>query len=125
MGKLGVALATLGVVALSVVAIAAVQGRKEGEALQRVAPRAAMTYGALLELGPEIQRTSGATIGEAREVVYLVACSGLMVGAENVKAASRAAAAMVRARGLAERQAVEFVLSMKGKDVAAQALIGC
>lgn len=111
--------------AAAVVLVAANQGRRESEALQRVAPRAGTSYGALMALGERIGDRAGIGLSDARDVVYLVACSGLFIGEANIAPAAGAAAALVASRNLKPRDAVAHVLSIKGQQAANQALQGC
>jgi hypothetical protein len=85
-------------------------GRGDTRQLAEIAPRVGMSHSALLEMGPRIASSSGATLGTARHVVYLLACSGLATATTLESQATRASSLALQQR-LSDREAVVSVLA--------------
>jgi hypothetical protein len=99
-------------------------GRAETKQLDEIAPRLGMSHSALLEMGPRIAQTSGATLGTARHVVYLLACSGL-ANASTLESQAMRASSLAQKQRLSDREAVVSVLAQNGGNVSSANLKGC
>jgi hypothetical protein len=100
----------LGLAALFVVVF--FTGRLDSKHLIAVAPRVGMQPGDLDAMVPRISSQTGATIGTARRVVYLLACSGVPTSA-TMESQARLAAELSEAQRLSARQAAAKVLAGK------------
>lgn len=99
-------------------------GRTESRELTEVAPRVGMSHDQLLAMGPRIASGSGATLGSARRVVYLLACSGLANRTAFEDQALRATM-LAKAQRLTDREAVVAILAQGGGDAAKSNLKDC
>ena len=99
-------------------------GRSESRQLHEVAPRVGLSHDELLAMGPRIASNSGATLGTARHVVYLLACSGL---ADQTTLETRATLASTLAKNqrLSDREAVVALLSQGAPAATTARLKGC
>lgn len=98
-------------------------GRSESRQLGEVAQRIGMTQDDLLAMGPRVAAATGATLGSARHVVYMLACSGLSSRAA-LEAQATQAGALARQQLLSDREAVVAVLAQAG-HAATPGLEGC
>ncbi|MDQ6628663.1 MAG: hypothetical protein M3Z29_09485 [Pseudomonadota bacterium] len=85
-------------------------GRVDSKHLTSVAPRVGMASGDLDAMAPRISSQTGATIGTARRVVYLLACSGVPTPT-TMETQALQAAHITEERRLSAREAALFVLS--------------
>jgi hypothetical protein len=85
-------------------------GRRQAHPLEEIAPRVGLKPDDLIAMAPRIASQTGATLGTARRVVYLMACSGVPTGSEFEQQATRAAEVAER-RSLTPREATRTVLS--------------
>lgn len=99
-------------------------GRTTSRELIEVAPRVGMSHDQLLAMGPRIASGSGSTLGSARRVVYLLACSGTANRTAFEEQALRASLLAHRQR-LTDREAVDAILAQGGDDTAKSTLKGC
>ena len=99
-------------------------GRVDSKHLTHVAPRVGMAAEQLDALVPRIAKDTGATLGTARRVVYLLACSGLPTR-ETIESKAREAAAITEQRRMTARQATVSVLSGSVVEGAASPLRDC
>jgi hypothetical protein len=99
-------------------------GRTETKQLTEIAPRVGLSHTALLEMGPRIASSSGATLGTARHVVYLLACSGRATATTLELQATRASSLAFQKR-LTDREAVVSVLAQADSTVSRENLKGC
>ena len=99
-------------------------GRAETKQLDEIAPRVGMSHSALLEMGPRVALTSGATLGSARRVVYLLACSG-MASASTLESQATRASLLALQQRLSDLEAVVSVLAQSGNGVSSANLKGC
>jgi hypothetical protein len=94
-------------------------GRRQAHPLEEIAPRVGLTADDLIAMAPRIASTTGATLGTARRVIYLMACSGAATGSELEQQATRAAE-VAEKRSLTPREATRTVLSampsVRGED---------
>ena len=99
-------------------------GRSESRQLHEIAPQVGLSHEALLAMGPRIASNSGATLGTARHVVYLLACSGL---ADQTTLETRATLASTLAKNqrLSDREAVVALLSQGAPAATTARLKGC
>lgn len=98
-------------------------GRSESRQLGEVAQRVGMTQDDLLTMGPRVAAATGATLGSARHVVYMLACSGLS-SPDALEAQATRAGALARRQLLSDREAVVAVLAQAG-HTATPSLEGC
>lgn len=102
-------IAVLVAIGVAVVFFAARQGasdqRRMQAALQLTGNYVGMTEAQISELGTRLGQGGRGTVGEAREVLFRLACSGRFASAM-VESAARAALALVSARGISEKEAV-------------------
>lgn len=87
------------------------------DSLEVVAPRMGMSHAELLDLGPRIVASTGATLGTSRRVVYLLACSG-MTNRSSIENLATEAGRLSRYQHLSDREAVSAVLTKSGRNVA-------
>ena len=99
-------------------------GRTESKQLVDVAPKVGMSHEDLLAMGPRIASQTGTTLGSARRVVYLLACSG-MSSRELLETQAKQAGGLVRKDRLTDREAVIAVLAQGNGSAAADRLKGC
>jgi hypothetical protein len=85
-------------------------GRQRAHPLEEIAPRVGLTPDDLIAMAPRIASQTGATLGTARRVVYLMACSGVPTGSDLEQQATRAAEVAER-RSLTPREATRTILS--------------
>ena len=85
-------------------------GRIDSKHLTAVAPRVGMDVEALNALVPRIATQTGATMGTARRVVYLLACSGVP-NASTMETRAREAVVMTEKSRVTAREAAISVLS--------------
>jgi hypothetical protein len=94
-------------------------GKRQAFALEEIAPRVGLKPDDLLAMAPRVATQTGATLGTARRVIYLMACSGLPKGTAFEAQATRAAA-VAEKRSLTPREATKTVLnempSARGDD---------
>ncbi|MEO8526537.1 MAG: hypothetical protein ABI460_17555 [Caldimonas sp.] len=112
----------LGLAALFVVVF--FTGRVDSKHLAAVAPRVGMHVADLDALAPRIASQTGATIGTARRVVYLLACSGVP-DRSTMEARAREAADATEKQRMTPREAAVFVLSGKPHEGATSPLKDC
>ena len=113
----------IGIAAVFVVVFFA--GRTDSKNLDEVAPRVGLSSAELLAMGPRIASSSGGTLGSARRVVFLLACSGLATRS-TFEAQAAQAGALARRDRLTDREAVLAVLAQSGRATPAQAAMkGC
>lgn len=103
------------VVLVGVVIFAAKQGasdqRRMQAALQLTNNYAGMTEGQLYELGTSISKDGVGTIGEAREVIFWLVCSGKF-SYDAIEPSAKAALHLVSIQGLSEKEAVARLIAM-------------
>jgi hypothetical protein len=87
--------------------------RVETHALTDVAPRAGLTAEDLVAMGPRVAAQTGATLGSARRVIYLLACSG-KASARTLESHANMAGNLARSQRLSDREAVASVLAQSG-----------
>jgi len=106
-------------VLVGVVLFAARQGasdqRRMQAALHLTGNYAGMTEGQLYELGTRISKEGVGTIGEAREVIFWLVCSGRFSSA-TIEPAAKVALRLVSVQGLSEKDAVARLISMTGSS---------
>jgi len=99
-------------------------GRRPVYDLDEIAPRVGLKAADLVAMAPRIASQTGATLGTARRVVYLMACSGVPAGPELEVQAPRAAEAAAK-RSLTPREATKTILSAMPKADGDSALRDC
>ena len=99
-------------------------GRVDSKHLGVVAPRVGMEAQALHALAPKISSQTGATIGTARRVVYLLACSGVPTAA-TMETKALEAALITEKHRLTAREAASTVLSGSRSEGATSPLRDC
>ena len=100
----------VGVVLATLFVIVFFTGRIDSKHLVAVAPRVGMEPEVLDAMAPRISSRTGATIGTAKRVVYLLACSGLPT-ASTMEDQATQAADITEKRGMTAREAAVFVLT--------------
>jgi phage-related minor tail protein len=112
----------------AVVAIAAWQGRSEQRRMQNAllmtGHYVGMSEGQLFALGTKIADEGDGTIGEAREVIFWLVCSG-RISHENIEQASRTALRLMTVQHLSEKEAVARLLYMIGEVDSIDPFIAC
>ena len=110
-------LSLIAVIAIAVVIFAARQGasdqRRMQAALQLTGNYVGMTEGQIYELGTRLSKDGVGTIGEAREVLFWLVCSGKF-SAVTVEPAAKAALRLVSIQRLNEKEAVARLVSIAG-----------
>ena len=99
-------------------------GRRPAYELDEIAPRVGLKAADLVAMAPRVASQTGATLGTARRVIYLMACSGLPAGPELEVQATRAAD-VAEKRSLTPREATKSVLSAMPKTDGETALRDC
>ena len=99
-------------------------GRIDSKHLALVAPRVGMQVEELGALAPRIASQTGATVGNSRRVVYLLACSGVP-DRTTMEERAREAATITEQRSLTAREATVLVLSGKAHEGTASPLRDC
>jgi len=99
-------------------------GRRQSFGLDEVAPRVGLQPADLIAMAPRIASQTGATLGTARRVIYLMACSGVPLGHELEQQATRAAE-VAEKRSLTPREATRSVLAAMPSVQGADALRDC
>ncbi len=94
-------------------------GRLDSKHLHAVAPRVGMQAVDLDAMVPRISSQTGATLGTARRVVYLLACSGVP-DRQSMEAQARLAAVITETERLSARQAAAKVLTGRQNSAAFQ-----
>jgi len=85
-------------------------GRRPAYPLEEIAPRVGLKAEQLIAMAPRVASQTGATLGTARRVIYLMACSGVPASHELEMQATRAAEVAER-RSLTPREATRTVLA--------------
>jgi hypothetical protein len=99
-------------------------GRIDSKHLTAVAPRVGMQPGELDAMVTRISTQSGATVGTARRVVYLLACSGVPTSS-TMELQALQAANITEQKRLTAREAAVYVLSGKPTEGAQSPLRDC
>ena len=99
-------------------------GRAETKPLSEGAPRVGLKVDDLLAMAPRIASQTGATLGTARRLVYLMACSGVPTGS-NLEAHAKQAADISEQRRLTPREAATTVLNEMRSTDGASTLRDC
>jgi len=99
-------------------------GRRQSYGLEEIAPRVGLQPADLIAMAPRIASQTGATLGTARRVIYLMACSGVPLGHELEQQATRAAE-VAEKRSLTPREATRTVLAAMPSAQGADALRDC
>lgn len=115
---------TIGLVLAAAFVIVFFSGRADSRQLEEIAPRVGISHEQLLAMGPRIASGSGATLGSARRVVYLLACSGLATRAGFEDQAMRATL-LAQKQKLTDREAVVAILTAGGSDPQKSNLKSC
>ena len=110
----------IGVIAIVVVAVFILLARQGASdqrrmqlALQLTGGYVGMTEGQIHDLGTRISQGGVGTIGEAREVLFWLVCSGRF-SSVTVEPAAKAALRLVSVQGLSEKEAVLRLLPLTG-----------
>jgi len=99
-------------------------GRRQTYGLEEIAPRVGLQAADLIAMAPRIASQTGATLGTARRVIYLMACSGVPLGRDLEEQATRAAE-VAEKRSLTPREATRTVLAAMPSTQGADALHDC
>ena len=115
--KIVLGLVLFAIAVVVVFMVAANQGKKEQDrmrsALTLTGNYVGMTEGQIYELGTAISREGTGTIGEAREILFWLVCSGKF-SREAVEPSARAALRLVAAKGVSPKQAVADLAATTG-----------
>lgn len=107
----GIALA----VVVAIVFFAARQGAQEQQrmrvALQMTSNYVGMTEGELHGLGDRLSKETKGTIGQAREVVFWMVCSG-QFSRNTIEPSGKAALDLVTVKGMSEKEAVATLIAI-------------
>ena len=114
----------VGLGAAAVFVVVFFTGRIDSKHMTAVAPRVGMHPDALSALVPRVSSQTGATVGTARRVVYLLACSGLATDA-TIEAKAVEAANISERQRLTAREAALTVLSGNSGAAAGGPLKDC
>jgi phage-related minor tail protein len=120
---LGIVVVGLAVIIVVVAMQGAGDQRRMQSALQLTGGYVGMTEGQLYELGTSISKNGVGTIGEAREVIFWLVCSGRFSSA-TIEPSAKAALGLVSAQGLSEKEAVTTLIKMVDPSARAP-LDGC
>jgi phage-related minor tail protein len=101
-------------------------GRAETTRWHRYAPYVGLTYQDMRRVALQIEQRQGVTVGQANDVVELLACSSIPTAA-TFQSTANASAALVRAKGQSPHDAVVTMLGLHGKPrgLAEAALAPC
>ena len=107
-------LATIAGIAVVATFVAVFFAGRETRRLDEVAPRVGLSHEDLIAMGPRVSSVTGATLGTARRVVYLLACSG-QSSKTTLESQAVLAGTLARQQRLTDREAVSAVLEQGGR----------